>query len=202
MKANSPGRARGRPPSPTRDEVLAELKARSDAWGIENGYARRLAEVESSLNPILGANSAGAVGLMQVKPSTAAEMSRMPPARPLDVYDWRDNIEASMRYARRLRDQFQGNRAMAAAAYNFGETGARRGAFEGGVPPARTWAYVSKVLPDWSPLTPEGPKSDYPPTVPPGLPTLTAPPQPTWEWLTKDHGLFGPLDSWIASLRR
>lgn len=79
----------------------------------------------------------GAVGLMQVLPSTAG-------AAPLQLQDPIVNLEAGVRYLSWLLEHFDGDLELTLAGYNAGPTNVRR---YGGVPPfAETQSYVEKVL--------------------------------------------------------
>jgi hypothetical protein len=82
-------------------------------------------------------SSKGARGLMQLMPATARRFG------VADSFDARQNIMAGTQYLRLLLDQFQGDVALAVAAYNAGENAVAR---YGGVPPYReTRGYVAKV---------------------------------------------------------
>ena len=79
----------------------------------------------------------GAVGLMQLMPSTAREMK-------LDPFSPEENIEGGTRYLRYLLDRFKGRLDIALAAYNAGPEVVER---SGGIPLiAETRKYVRKVL--------------------------------------------------------
>jgi soluble lytic murein transglycosylase-like protein len=96
-----------------------------------------LIEQESGFDPT-ASSSAGALGLTQLMPSTAASLGVSEPLNPAQ------SIEGGARYLSQLLHQFGGSTADALAAYNAGP-----GAVEqyGGVPPyAETRQYVAKVL--------------------------------------------------------
>ncbi len=105
--------------------------------GVEPALLRGLIEQESGFNPS-ASSSAGALGLTQLMPSTAASLGVTEPLNPTQ------SIEGGARLLGELLRQFHGNVSDALAAYNAGA-----GAVEqyGGVPPyPETEAYVSKVL--------------------------------------------------------
>ncbi|MEO1549836.1 MAG: lytic transglycosylase domain-containing protein [Pseudomonadota bacterium] len=87
-------------------------------------------------------SSAGAVGLMQLMPQTAARF---------DVTDREDpeqSLAGGAEYLAWLIDEFKGDAPLALAAYNAGEGAVSRA---GGVPDyAETRAYVPKVIAAWS----------------------------------------------------
>jgi soluble lytic murein transglycosylase-like protein len=96
-----------------------------------------LIEQESGFDP--GAtSSAGALGLTQLMPATAAALGVTEPLDPAQ------SIEGGARYLSQMLRQFGGNTADALAAYNAGPGAVSQ---YGGVPPyPETEQYVSKVL--------------------------------------------------------
>ncbi|HKI86922.1 MAG TPA: lytic transglycosylase domain-containing protein [Thermoanaerobaculia bacterium] len=92
---------------------------------------------ESSFNPH-AVSAQGAVGLMQVLPATARRFGVSNPLKPAS------NLEAGARYLHSLLERYNGDLALALAAYNAGPEAVRR---YGGVPPFReTRRYVQRVL--------------------------------------------------------
>lgn len=86
-------------------------------------------------------SSAGAVGLMQLIPATAARFG------VTDSKDPVQNLKGGIAYLDWLMKEFDGDPVMVLAAYNAGEGAVRK---NGGVPPyAETRAYVPKVLAAW-----------------------------------------------------
>ncbi|MBQ9615836.1 MAG: lytic transglycosylase domain-containing protein [Selenomonadaceae bacterium] len=80
---------------------------------------------------------AGAVGVMQLMPDTAASLG-------VDPYDEKQNIEGGAKYLRQMLDSFGGDVRKAVAAYNAGPQAVHD---YGGVPPYReTQSYVNRVL--------------------------------------------------------
>jgi len=81
-------------------------------------------------------SSAGAIGLGQLMPQTAAELGVNP-------HDWRQNLDGSARYLAQMLVQF-GDARLALAAYNAGPDAVAR---HQGIPPYReTQNHVSRVL--------------------------------------------------------
>ncbi|MEM1180837.1 MAG: lytic transglycosylase domain-containing protein [Acidobacteriota bacterium] len=125
-----------------RDSVLADLpyagmiRRTAERHGLDPLLVAAVVETESHFNP-LAVSHRGAVGLMQVLPSTAA-------LEPEALAEPSLNLEAGARYLRYLIDRYQGDLELALAAYNAGPANVRR---YGGVPPFReTRQYVERVL--------------------------------------------------------
>jgi soluble lytic murein transglycosylase-like protein len=84
---------------------------------------------------------AGAAGLMQLMPGTAARF------KVRDRLDPRESIRGGVEYLEWLLEEFEGDAILALAGYNAGENAVRR---FGGVPPySETRAYVPKVVAAW-----------------------------------------------------
>ena len=92
---------------------------------------------ESDFNPF-SVSSSGALGLMQLLPSTAASMTVQ------DPFDPRQNILGGARYLRVLANTFNGDLILTLAAYNAGSGAVIR---YGTVPPYdETQHYVRQVI--------------------------------------------------------
>lgn len=96
-----------------------------------------VARVESNLDPT-ATSPAGAHGLLQVLPSTAAELD-------LDARVLHENVLAGAMYLRRMLERFQSTE-LALAAYNAGPTAVE---LEGARPNDETVAYVERVTNEW-----------------------------------------------------
>jgi soluble lytic murein transglycosylase-like protein len=82
---------------------------------------------------------AGAQGLMQLMPATAATYGVS------DVFDPQDNIRGGARYLRALLDRYDQNYELVLAAYNAGEKAVEK--YGNKIPPfAETQKYVPKVM--------------------------------------------------------
>ena len=108
------------------------------AHGVDAGLLAAVAKVESGFNPS-AVSPAGARGLMQFMPATAAQFG-------VDPMDPASAIDGAARYLRQLRDEL-GSVELALAGYNAGPGNVRK---YGGIPPfTETQQYVNKVLDAW-----------------------------------------------------
>jgi soluble lytic murein transglycosylase-like protein len=99
---------------------------------------KAIIQTESNFNPVAVSGN-GAVGLMQVLPSTARSMGVHDPMDP------QKNIIAGTKYIRKLLTLYNDDETLALAAYNAGPEALRR--FNNQVPPFReTRAFVEKVM--------------------------------------------------------
>lgn len=123
------------PADDQRFEALVQEHAARHALRPE--LVRAVIQVESGFNP--GARSPrGAMGLMQLMPTTASELGVR------DPYDPAENIRGGTTYLRRLIDRYDGNEDLALAAYNAGAQAVDRHGRQ--VPPYQeTREYVRKV---------------------------------------------------------
>lgn len=115
----------------------AYFKEASEAYGVSTTILKSIAKAESNFNPS-AVSSAGAVGIMQLMPATAASLGVS------NSYDARENILGGAKYISQLLSRYQGNISLALAAYNAGCGNVDK---YGGIPPfTETQNYVKKVL--------------------------------------------------------
>jgi soluble lytic murein transglycosylase-like protein len=122
-----------RPPAPYADLI----RAAAARHGLAPELVESVVRAESNFNAS-AVSPKGARGLMQLMPTTAAQLGVR------NVFDVRQNIEGGVRHLRYLVDRYGGNLTLALAAYNAGVDAVAR---HGGVPPyEETRAYVARIL--------------------------------------------------------
>jgi soluble lytic murein transglycosylase-like protein len=113
----------------------AEIDAAAARYGLDPALLKGLIRQESGFDA-RAQSPAGALGLTQLMPSTAASLG-------VDPLDPAQAIDGGARYLRQQLDAFGNDPTKALAAYNAGPGAVQR---YGGVPPyAETQAYVRKV---------------------------------------------------------
>ena len=130
---------RNRCPIPSRFRPTFERAARDTGFQLSMLVA--VAETESQFNPA-ARSAAGARGLLQVLPSTAASLD-------LDVNNPDSNVLAGARYLKLMLDRYQST-DQALAAYNAGPTAVDHAG--GAAPTPETATYVANVQQRWRAL--------------------------------------------------
>jgi soluble lytic murein transglycosylase-like protein len=114
-----------------------EIAAAARKYRLDPAVLKGLIRQESNFNPN-AVSPAGAKGLTQLMPGTAAGLGVKNPFDPVQA------INGGAKYLRQMLDMFDGNIRKALAAYNAGPGAVKR---HGGIPPyAETRNYVNKVL--------------------------------------------------------
>jgi soluble lytic murein transglycosylase-like protein len=124
-------------PTISEQELEPMISRFSRQHQLHPALIRAVIKAESGFDPH-AVSRAGAVGLMQLMPQTAARMDVR------DLYDPEDNIGGGTKYLRQLLDRFHGNLPLALAAYNAGEHVVDR--YRTLPPYTETRQYVRKVL--------------------------------------------------------
>ena len=113
------------------------IAASCQRYGVEFALVKAVIKAESAFDPS-ALSPAGARGLMQLMPETAALHG------VTNIHIPRDNIEGGVRHLRLLLDRFRGNLVLTLAAYNAGVEAVTH---YNGVPPYQeTREYVQRVL--------------------------------------------------------
>ncbi len=116
------------------DDIINDCAAE---YGLDPSLIKAVIKTESNFNRYC-VSSKGAVGLMQLMPSTADILKVKDRTSP------EENIRAGSRYLRDMLSLFGGDLSKALAAYNAGPSKVRQ---HGGIPPYKeTRDYVKKVI--------------------------------------------------------
>jgi hypothetical protein len=116
------------------------IKTAADSQGLPVEFVRSVARMESGYNQ-KAVSPKGAIGLMQLMPSTAKTLGVKPDLMA-------DNAEGGAKYLRELLVRYNGDAALALAAYNAGPDAVKK---YGGIPPyAETRQYVVRVLHEYA----------------------------------------------------
>ncbi len=120
----------------TQQDIDAAIDAAAARHHVDPSLVRSVVKVESNFNPN-AVSRKGAMGLMQLMPSTARSLNVANP------FDPAQNVDAGVRHLRKLLDSYGGNVRLSLAAYNAGAGAVARSA---GVPHFReTQDYVRKI---------------------------------------------------------
>ncbi len=135
--ASTDSRRQSVPEASPRGAVERAIRQAAATHNLSPDLIRSVIRAESGFRAD-AVSPAGAQGLMQLMPETAAELGVSNP------FDIRQNIDGGARYLRRMLDRFDGDLRLALSAYNAGPGAVEK--YEGQVPYAETRAYVQRVL--------------------------------------------------------
>lgn len=117
------------------------IKQAAEEHGVDFSLIKAVIRAESDFDQ-QAVSRVGAQGLMQLMPETAIDLA------VTDPFDPRQNIQAGVRYLKRLLEGFKDNVPLALAAYNAGEKAVRH---YGRIPPFQeTRTFVDRVLGYWN----------------------------------------------------
>src|SRR5271169_475630 len=120
----------------TQEDIDAAIDQAAARHNVDPSLVRSVVKVESNFNPN-AVSRKGAMGLMQLMPSTARSLNVSNP------FDPAQNVDAGVRHLRKLLDSYGGNVRLSLAAYNAGAGAVARSA---GVPRFReTQEYVRRI---------------------------------------------------------
>ncbi len=131
----------------SRNEINELISKYADKNGLDEDFVKAVINQESGFNPN-ATSHCGAMGLMQLMPSTAQGLG------VTDAYDAEQNIQGGTKYLKGLMDRFGNDKSLALAAYNAGPNAVKK---YGGIPPyTETQNYVKSVLGKYEKLKGEG----------------------------------------------
>jgi soluble lytic murein transglycosylase-like protein len=120
----------------TPEQVDAAIDEAASRHNLDPNLVRAVIKVESNFNPN-AISRKGAMGLMQLMPSTARQL------RVANPFDPGQNVDAGVRHLKALLQEYRGNVPLTLAAYNAGEGAVARSA---GIPRiAETRDYVRRI---------------------------------------------------------
>lgn len=106
-------------------EAAQWIKEAAQEFGVPAEDLAVLANIESGMDRNSNASSAGARGMMQLMPDTAASLG-------VNIDDPRDNIRGGAKYYKQMLDKWNGNKAKAFASYNWGPNAVQTAIDKGG----------------------------------------------------------------------
>lgn len=119
------------------EQMEAIFQTAADTYQVPLNLLKAVAKAESDFDPNCTSN-AGAMGIMQLMPSTASALN------VTDPYDAEQNIMGGAKLLSQLLKKYDGNLPFALAAYNAGSGNVDK---YNGIPPFReTQNYVKKIM--------------------------------------------------------
>lgn len=123
-----------------KSQILDMVTRISKRHGVDDKLVKALIKQESGFK-VDAKSKVGALGLMQLMPSTAKSLGVNNPMNPVE------NVEGGVRYLKSMLEKYNGNVVLALAAYNAGPGAVDK--YDGVPPYPETQNYVKSILRDY-----------------------------------------------------
>lgn len=122
---------------PSKPQLLSMISKIAQKHGVDEKLVKAVIRQESGFNP-KAKSHCGAIGLMQLMPSTAKTLGLTDPYNPVQ------NVDGGVRHLKWLLSKYNGNVILALAAYNAGSGAVDK--YDGVPPYKETQNYVKSIL--------------------------------------------------------